>query len=135
MRHFRFSFIGNISSPQYYTLYAGFDVNNDGNSLSDRVGTVGRNTYRGDQSVNFDVRVSRRFRISDEVRLEAVGEAFNLFNTLNVTDINNTYGAADFSGAEPRRFGDKALAPSRDFAAVRAIAPPRQIQFALRLNF
>ena len=135
LRDFRFSFIGNISSPQYYTLYAGFDVNNDGNSLSDRVGTVGRNTYRGDQSVNFDVRVSRHFRMSDRVRLEAVAEAFNVFNTLNVTDINTTYGAPGFTGAEPRRFGDNAPAPSPDFAAIRAIAPPRQIQFALRLNF
>jgi hypothetical protein len=135
LRDFRFSFIGNTSSPQYYTLYAGDDVNHDGNPQSDRVGTVGRNTYRGDQLLNFDVRVSRQFRISDRARLEAVAEAFNLFNTLNVTDINTTYGARDFSAAEPRRFGDKAPAPSRDFAAIRAIAPPRQIQFALRLNF
>ena len=135
LRDFRFSFVGNISSPQYYTLYAGSDVNNDGNSLSDRVGTVGRSTYRGDQSVNFDVRLSRQFRMSDRVRLEAVAEAFNLFNTLNVTDINTTYGAPDFTGAEPRRFGDKVAAPSPEFAAIRAIAPPRQIQFALRLNF
>ena len=135
LRHFRFSFIGNISSPQYYTLYTGFDVNNDGNSVSDRVGTVGRNTYRGDQSVNLDVRLSRQFRISDRVRLEALTEAFNLFNTLFVTEINTTYGAADFTGAEPRRFGEKVLGPSRDFATVRAIAAPRQIQLALRLNF
>ena len=134
-RDFRLSFIGNISSAQYYTLYAGSDVNNDGNSQSDRVGTLGRNTYRGDQSVNFDVRVSRQFRMSDRVRLEAVAEAFNLFNTLNVTDVNTTYGARDFTGPQPRRFGDKAPAPSRDFAAIRSIAPPRQIQFALRLNF
>lgn len=135
LRYFKFSFIGNISSPQYYTLYAGSDVNNDGNSLSDRVGTVGRSTYRGDRLVNFDVRLSRQFRMSDRVRLEAVADAFNLFNTLNVTDINTTYGAPDFIGAEPRRFGDKVAAPSPEFAAIRAIAPPRQIQCALRLNF
>jgi hypothetical protein len=73
--------------------------------------------------------------MSDRVRLEAAAEAFNLFNTLNVTDINTTYGAPGFTGAEPRRFGDNAPAPSPDFGAIRAIAPPRQIQFALRLNF
>ncbi|HEU5239847.1 MAG TPA: hypothetical protein VFU37_22130, partial [Pyrinomonadaceae bacterium] len=135
LRDFRLSFIGIISSAQYYTLYAGRDVNNDGNSQSDRVDTQGRNTYRGDQLVNFDVRVSRQFRMSDRVRLEAIAEAFNLFNTLNVTDVNTTYGAADFTGPPPRRFGDNVPAPSRYFAAIRAIAPPRQIQFALRLNF
>jgi hypothetical protein len=33
-----------------------------------------------------------------------MAEAFNLFNTLNVTDINTVYGAANFIGPEPKRF-------------------------------
>jgi hypothetical protein len=135
LRNIRFSFIGNLSSPQYYTVYAGFDVNHDGNPVSDRVGTLGRNTYRGDRLLNFDVRVSRVFRLSDRVRLEGIAEAFNLFNALNVTDINTVYGAPVFIGREPRRFNDGAGAPAADFGAIRAIAPPRQIQFALRLDF
>jgi hypothetical protein len=135
LRNFRFSLIGNVSSPQYYTLYAGFDVNHDGNSLSDRVDLLGRDTYRGDGLVNFDIRVSRLFRLTERARLEAIAEAFNLFNTLNVTDINTVYGAANFIGPEPRRFNDKAPAPSPDFGAIRAIASPRQIQLALRVVF
>jgi Carboxypeptidase regulatory-like domain/TonB dependent receptor len=135
LRGFRFSLVGNVSSPQYYTLYAGSDVNHDGNSLSDRVGLLGRNTYRGDGLVNLDIRLSRLFRLTERAQLEALAEAFNLFNTLNVTDINTVYGAANFIGPEPRSFNDKAPAPSPDFGAIRAIAPPRQIQFAVRLNF
>jgi hypothetical protein len=135
LRDFRFSFIGNVSSAQYYTIYAGFDVNHDGNSLTDRVGTLGRNTYHGDRLVNFDARVSRVFRLSDRVRMEGIAEAFNIFNTMNVTDINTVYGAPDFIGSVPRRFNDKVSAPAADFGAIRAIAPPRQIQFALRLDF
>jgi hypothetical protein len=135
LRNFRLSLIGNVSSPQYYTLYAGSDVNHDGNSLSDRVDLLGRNTYRGDGLVNFDIRVSRLFRLTERARLEAIAEAFNLFNTLNVTDINTVYGAANFIGPEPKRFNDKAPAPSPDFGTIRAIASPRQIQFALRVVF
>jgi hypothetical protein len=126
LRDFRFSCIGNVSSAQYYTVYVGFDVNHDGNALTDRVGTLGRNTYRGDSLLSFDARVSRVFRLSDRVRLEGIVEAFNLFNTLNVTDINTVYGAPDFVGSVPRRFNDKVSAPAADFGAIRAIAPPRQ---------
>jgi hypothetical protein len=135
LRGFRFSLIGDVSSPQYYTLYAGSDVNHDGNVLSDRVDLLGRNTYRGDGLVNFDIRLSRVFRLSERARLEAIAEAFNLFNNLNVTDINTVYGAPDFIGSEPQRFNDKAPAPSPDFGAIRAIASPRQIQLALRVVF
>jgi hypothetical protein len=135
LRGFRFSLIGDVSSPQYYTLYAGSDVNHDGNVLSDRVDLLGRNTYRGDGLVNFDVRLSRLFRLSERAQLEAIAEAFNLFNNLNVTDINTVYGAPDFIGPAPQSFNDKAPAPSPDFGAIRAIAPPRQIQLALRVVF
>jgi hypothetical protein len=135
LRGFRFSLIGDVSSHQYYTLYAGSDVNHDGNVLSDRVDLLGRNTYRGDGLVNFDIRLSRVFRLSERARLEAIAEAFNLFNNLNVTDINTVYGAPDFIGPEPQRFHDRALAPSPDFGAIRATAPPRQIQLALRAVF
>jgi hypothetical protein len=110
-------------------------VNHDGNSLSDRVDLLGRNTYRGDGLVNLDIRLSRLFRVTERARLEAIAEAFNLFNAFNVTDINTVYGAANFIGPEPQSFNDKAPAPSPDFGAIRAVAPPRQIQFALRLNF
>jgi hypothetical protein len=135
LRDFRCSVIFNVSSPQYYTLFAGSDVNHDGNALSDRVGVLGRNTYRGDGMANFDIRLSRRFRLTERARLEAIAEAFNLFNTLNVTDLNTVYGAANFIGPEPREFNDRVPAPSSDFGAIRAIAPPRQIQLALRLTF
>jgi hypothetical protein len=42
--------------------------------------------------------------LTERARLEAIAEGFNLFNTLNVTDINTVYGAANFVGPEPKRF-------------------------------
>jgi Carboxypeptidase regulatory-like domain len=135
LRGFQFSLIGNVSSPRYYTLYAGSDVNHDGNALSDRVDLLGRNTYRGDRLANVDIRVSRLFRLTERTGLQVIAEAFNVFNTLNVTDINTVYGAANFIGREPKNFNDRTPAPSPDFGAIRAVAPPREIQLSLRFNF
>jgi len=73
--------------------------------------------------------------LTERARLEAIAEAFDLFNTVNVTDINTVYGAANFIGPEPKKFNDKAPAPSPDFRTIRAIAAPRQVQFALRVVF
>src|SRR5207253_9562779 len=71
--------------------------------------------------------------VSERARLEAIAEAFNLLNNLNVTDINTVYEAANFIGPQPRKLNDKVPAPSADYGSIRAIAPPSQIQLALRV--
>jgi hypothetical protein len=132
---FRLSFISTLAGAHNYTVFSGFDVNNDGNPLTDRVGTLGRNTFEGDSYLNFDLRLTRTFKLSERVQAEVIAEAFNLFNTLNVTEINSVYGAPQLIGPEPKKFGQPAAAPLPGFGSIRAIAPPRQIQFAFRLNF
>jgi hypothetical protein len=135
LRDFRLSLISTLASAHYYTLFVGFDVNNDGNPLTDRVGTLGRSTFQGDSYANFDLRLARTFKLSERVRAEVIAEAFNLFNTLNVTEVNSVYGAPQLIGPEPKKFGQAAPAPLPSFGSIRAIAAPRQIQFAFRLNF
>jgi hypothetical protein len=135
MRGFRLSLISGVAAASFYTVYAGFDVNHDGNPLSDRVDTLGRNTLKGDKYVNLDLRLSRVIRTSERTRIELIGEAFNLFNTLNVTEVNSVYGAPVLIGPEPKSFADPVIAPLASFNSIRAIAPPRQIQLALRLSF
>lgn len=135
LRDFRLSLTAIASSANYYTIFAGTDVNHDGNANTDRVGTLGRETYRGDSLVNFDLRLSRRIRITERISGELIAEAFNAFNTRNVTDVNTVYGAPNPTGALPTRFGDGVAAPLASFGAMRATEPPRQIQFAFRLRF
>ncbi|HYL77952.1 MAG TPA: TonB-dependent receptor [Bryobacteraceae bacterium] len=135
LRDFRLAFTTAASSGNYYTIYAGMDVNHDGNANTDRVGTLGRETYRGDPLVNFDLRLARRIRLGERLDAEVIAEAFNVCNTLNVTDINTVYGAANFIGAVPTHFGQSVPAPLPSFGAIRATDPPRQIQLALRLKF
>ncbi|HYL37349.1 MAG TPA: TonB-dependent receptor, partial [Bryobacteraceae bacterium] len=135
LRNFRLALIDSAQSASFYTVFAGSDVNHDGNANTDRVGTLGRNTYRGDAFANLDVRVARLFRPGEKLNAEFIAEAFNIANTLNVTDINMVYGAANFIGAVPRHFGDGAPAPLPSFGSIRATSPPRQLQLALRLTF
>ena len=135
LHDFHLSLIETLSSGGSYTIFAGFDVNHDGNPLSDRVGTLRRNTYKGDKYANLDVRLSRVIRLSERARAEVIAEGFNVFNTLNITEVNTVYGAPEFVGPIPKKFSDHVTGPLPSFGSIRAIAPPRQLQFALRLYF
>jgi hypothetical protein len=111
------------------------DVNHDGNANTDRVGLLGRDTYRGDRNVDFDLRLARTLRLGEKVQAEAMAEVFNIANTLNVTDINTVYGSGSLIGAVPTQFGQPVPSPLASFGSIRAIDPPRQIQFVLRIHF
>ena len=135
LKDFRFAIVAIAQAASFYTVFAGSDVNHDGNANTDRAGTLGRDTYRGDRLVNVDVRVARLFRLGERLGAEFSVEAFNIANTLNVTDINTVYGGANFIGAIPQDFGDGARAPLSSFGSIRATAPPRQLQLALRFRY
>jgi hypothetical protein len=136
LRNFKFSMLNTLQSPRYYTILAGFDVNGDGFPFADRVGDIGRNTYRGDASYTTDVRLQREFSFGERLKTEASVEVFNLFNRPNVNVIDTVYGAASFAGPIPQRFEDGISSPANPtFGSPSFVAPARQIQLALRLNF
>jgi hypothetical protein len=68
------------------------DPNNDGNLNNDRVPFVGRNTLRGPNLMTVDVRVTRAISFTERVRLQLIGEAFNLTNRANFGSSTGTYG-------------------------------------------
>ena len=136
LRGFKVSMLNTLQSPRYYSIFAGFDVNGDGFPFSDRVGTTGRNTYRGDASYTTDVRVQKVFHLREKLQTEASAEVFNLFNRANVNGIDTVYGAATFVGPEPRSFGDGVSSPANPtFGTANFAAPARQIQLAVRISF
>lgn len=88
-----------------------------------------RNSFRQPRIVNMDLRVSRRFRFTESVNLEALIEAFNLFNRFQVTGLNFTQYS--FSGSilnYQSAFGSV-------FSAGNSIYRERQVQFAFRFQF
>jgi hypothetical protein len=136
LRNFKVSLLNTLESPRYYTLYAGFDVNGDGFPFSDRVGDIGRNTYRGDPSYTTDIRLQRVFRMGERVQAEASVEVFNLWNRPNVNAFDTVYGAAAFLGPVPQKYGDGISSPANPtFGSPSFVAPARQIQLGLRVNF
>jgi hypothetical protein len=141
-RDFTFSMILTLQSPQYFTKYAGFDANGDVFGNNDRVGNEPRNTFKGDTLQTVDVRLERTFPIREKLHLQALAEAFNVLNTVNIRYFNTSYGAADFCGPDPSAPGCSGStafyregSPNAAYGTPSAVFNPRQIQLALRLTW
>jgi Carboxypeptidase regulatory-like domain/TonB dependent receptor len=141
-RDFSFSTILTLQSPQYFTKYAGFDANGDVFGNNDRVGNEPRNTFKGDTLQTVDVRLERTFPLYERMHLQAMVEAFNLMNTVNIRYSNTSYGAADFCPNDPGAPGCAGApafyregSPNPTYGTPSAVFNPRQIQLALRLTW
>ncbi len=103
-----------------FNIQTGSDRNFDTN-FNDRPVGVGRNTGRGFAFASLDLRLSKRFRVTERFAIEALAESFNTLNRTNFQLPNNIFGSG--------------LTPVATFGLPTAAADPRQIQFGLRVNF
>jgi hypothetical protein len=124
LRDFKFSSLVSVESGKPFTVLTGYDANNDGDTVSDRPGTLGRNTWMGPGFASVDVRVARPIKFTERLNSEFSVDFFNLFNRVNIRNINTFYGSADLS-----------VPPVASFGTPNEVLNPRQIQFALRLKF
>src|SRR5215813_6289488 len=124
LRDFKFSSLVAVESGRPFTVFTGFDANNDGNPLSDRPGTLGRNTLIGPRFATVDARVARPIKWTEKLNSEFSVDFFNLFNRVNIRDITTFYGSSNLNNP-----------PVAGFGTPRDVFNPRQIQFALRLKF
>ncbi len=83
-----------------------------------------RNAGAGSDFFSVSMRVSRKFTITEGVRLEAMAEAFNALNHRNNLTRNGVFG----TGAYPTN-------PSASFGQITAVNDPRSLQLALRVSF
>jgi hypothetical protein len=82
-------------------------------------GNLGRNTFTRGGFASVDLRISRSLRLRERLKLEILGDAFNLFNRFNVADVSplcNPLDPASCRAGEPT-----------------ASLDPRQFQLALKL--
>jgi hypothetical protein len=92
-------------------------------------GNVGRNAVRGPGSFNFDLALSRQFRITERFSLQARAEAFNLINHPNFVGAISPAGLiAAFSTMTTN-------AASATFGQPQTAFDPRILQFALKAMF
>jgi len=120
LRGFQFSYIYTYASRLPFNILTGNDRNFDTNN-NDRPLGVARNAGRGFDFASLDLRLSRRFRFTDRLGLEALAEGFNVLNRANLSIPNNTFGTG--------------TTPLPAFGQPTAAFDPRQFQFGLRLSF
>ncbi len=136
LRHLQFSILNTLQTPQFYNILAGSDVNGDGFPFNDRVGSIGRNSYRGAAYYDTDVRLQRLVALTERAKLNASFEALNVFNRVNVQDVDQVYGAAQFAGPVPRGYGDGVTsAANPTFGTPTFTGPARQLQLSLKLTY
>ncbi len=129
---------GNISGSINPTSF-GFASNQtpgggiNGSGGSSRFALVPRNFFKQPKIWYLDARLSRRFSLTESVKLEVLAEGFNVFNRTQVTVVNPTiYNQAGttltFNGTGTNPFFNVTGADSTLFRE-------RQVQFAARLEF
>jgi hypothetical protein len=96
-----------------------------------RLPNAERNANRLPYVFNVDLRLSRRFRITETANFEVFAEGFNIFNRLNVTGIASS-SAYTISGTNLNYNATTFGVPNE---AGNSIFRERQIQFAARFQF
>ena len=101
----------------------------NGSGGSSRFALFPRNSFKQPNIWYLDVRLSRRFRLSESMRLEVLAEAFNFFNRTQVTGVNSTlYNLSGSTLTFNNSFGQTTFADSTLFRE-------RQVQLAVRFEF
>ena len=141
LRDWTFTPIYRANSGRPFNLLAGADVNGDRSTNGDRPllrlngldqGMIARNVGKGPSFATFDLRVMRRIGFSETMSLELIAEAFNLFNRLNYSSINNTVGAFFPTTVDVR--GNHNVGPSGPLGFTSAF-DPRRIQLGAKFRF
>jgi hypothetical protein len=84
----------------------------------------------GDSIISQDFRVTKTFGFSERVKLDLIGEVFNVFNIANLT----TGGTLGFNLNEEGTAGNP-IAPSERTTSVFGTGGPRAFQFAAKFRF
>ena len=89
------------------------------------------NTRFNDSFSSLDLRLSKVFTFKERIRLEPIGEVFNLFNTTNVLGVSNTNYSGFGNVLGTPGFGQ----PITTAGGVFGSGGPRAFQFAGKLTF
>jgi carboxypeptidase family protein len=120
LRDFQLGYIFTYASSPPFNVLLGNDRNLDTNS-NDRPAGVGRNTGRGFDFASLDLRLSRKFHLTERVDLQLLAEGFNILNRANYGIPNNTFGSG--------------VMPLPTFGRPTAAFDPRQFQFGMKVSF
>jgi hypothetical protein len=130
-------FTGNLSgtiNPQSFGFASSATPGGgaNGSGGSSRFALVPRNFFKQPNIWYFDMRISRRFRITEGTKLELLAEGFNVFNRTQVTLVNSTLYTISGSALN---FNGGATGFNSVTGADSTLFRERQIQLAARFEF
>ncbi|HKO44518.1 MAG TPA: TonB-dependent receptor [Pyrinomonadaceae bacterium] len=109
----------------------------NGSGGSNRFALLPRNAFKQPKIWYLDMRLSRRFNITEGARLEVLAEAFNLFNRTQITGVNTNLYNFSTTGC-PTGFA-QCLVENATFGIVTGadstLFRERQVQLAVRFEF
>lgn len=122
----RLSFVFRTQSGDIFNIGSNRALNGDPtvpNALQ-RPLFVGRNTLRGPQIVQLDMRYARQFNFTERLRLEFLVEGSNVLNHSNITGLNSTAFVTTTGAIQtpPSQLANAALGP-------------REVQFGVRFTY
>ncbi len=122
-----------------YSGLVNFDLNNDGNSVTDRTPGLGRDTFYLPTTVSLDPRVTRNLQFTERVRLQFIGEAFNALNHGNISGVRTTQFSRSTATTVCGIAGTPCLVPQNigatAFGTPTATSGPRIMQLAVKFLF
>ena len=130
---FQLAPIFRYNSGHPFNLLAGADLNGDRHSTNDRPIGAARNTGLGPDFMDFDMRITRRFKMGERANLQLLAEGFNLANRTNFASVNNIVGPKVI-GTTFNVSGTNTVSPSTPLGFTSAF-PMRQLQLGIRIGF
>jgi hypothetical protein len=87
-----------------------------------------------DSSFSTDIRLTKGFHFTESMKLELIGEVFNLFNIANLSIYDDQILPAKEDTLDPS-FEFTTFRPAQRRTSVFGSGGPRSFQFALRFSF
>jgi len=130
---FRYTPVTNSFSPSaVFGASPAGGINGTNGSL--RFGLLPNNAFHAPPVKYVDLRVSRRFTIKENAKIELLAEGFNIFNRTQVTGINNRMYVVSVSGSSVNATFDPTFGTASDLSN-GFFFRERQVQLAVRFEF
>jgi hypothetical protein len=114
--------------PSFPAIYVAAGIGAVTSTGAGCTGNLGRNTFYRPKFSSIDLRVSRKFKVTERFSVEVLADMFNLLNRFNVGDVNPLCDP----GAPT---GGTAAAPTCSAGQPSAALDPRTFQFGMKLYF
>jgi hypothetical protein len=117
-----------ILNPNAYTL-VGYQLGADGNS--------GVGSCTGPGFFQVDMSLRKNVKLSDKLRLQLSIDIYNLFNTVNFFNVNNTFSPSSLTLNAPLASATQVTGQTlpANFGQAQQASLPRQAQFGVKLSF